>query len=135
MVRNPFSTRPYQHVLEPLAVYLTIAMCQWKDAKYAGYYNVGPDDRDCVTTGELADLFCSAWGDNLTWENHYDGGPHEANFLKLDCSRIKSVFGWKPRMSVKEAVEWTVEWTKAYLDGQDMLQVMDRQIQAFWSEK
>ena len=135
VVRNPFSTRPYQHVLEPLAVYLTIAMCQWKDAKYAGYYNVGPDDRDCVTTGELADLFCSAWGDNLTWENHYDGGPHEANFLKLDCSRIKSVFGWKPRMSVKEAVEWTVEWTKAYLDGQDMLQVMDQQIQAFWSEK
>ena len=135
VVRNPFSTRPYQHVLEPLAVYLTIAMCQWKNAKYAGYYNVGPDDRDCVTTGELADLFCSAWGDNLTWENHYDGGPHEANFLKLDCSRIKSVFGWKPRMSVKEAVEWTVEWTKAYLDGQDMLQVMDQQIQAFWSEK
>ena len=80
-------------------------------------------------------MFCTAWGDGLAWESRSDGGPHEANFLKLDCSRIKSVFGWKPRMSVKEAVEWTVEWTKAYLDGQDMLQVMDQQIQAFWSEK
>lgn len=136
VLRNPYSTRPYQHVLEPLAVYLMIAMRQWKDQKYAGYYNVGPDDRDCVTTGELADLFCHAWGEGLAWEDHYDGGPHEANFLKLDCSKMKRVFGWRPRMSVKEAVSWTVDWTKAYLSGADMLQVMDRQIHEFWkSEK
>ena len=55
----------------------------------------------------------------MTWENHWVGGPHEANFLKLDCSKIKTVFGWKPRYTVKEAVEKTVEWSKEYLNGAD----------------
>ena len=133
MVRNPHSTRPFQHVLEPLAVYLTIAMEQHKDSKYQDYYNVGPDDRDCVTTGTLTDLFCNAWGEGMTWENHWVGGPHEANFLKLDCSKIKTVFGWKPRYTVKEAVEKTVEWSKEYLNGADMLEVTDRQIREFFA--
>ena len=133
MVRNPHSTRPFQHVLEPLAVYLTIAMEQYKDSNYQDYYNVGPDDRDCVTTGTLTDLFCNAWGEGMTWENHWVGGPHEANFLKLDCSKIKTVFGWKPRYTVKEAVEKTVEWSKEYLNGADMLEVTDRQIREFFA--
>lgn len=132
IVRNPHSIRPYQHVLEPLFIYLTIAMKQYEDASFAGYYNVGPDDRDCITTGELTDLFCQAWGDGLTWVNQYDGGPHEASFLKLDCSRIKRVFGWKPRMDVKQAVEWTVAWTRAYLEGQEIRDVMDKQIREFF---
>ncbi len=132
LVRNPHSTRPYQHVLEPLAVYLTIAMKQYEEPRFAGYYNVGPDDKDCVTTGQLTDLFCEAWGGGQKWVNQYDGGPHEANFLKLDCSKIKSTFGWKPRMGVSEAVAWTVAWTKAYLGGEDMLEVMDRQIEEFF---
>lgn len=132
VVRNPYSTRPYQHVMEPLYVYLIIAMKQWEDRNCQGCYNVGPDDRDCVTTGTLVDLFCTAWGDGAKWVNRHDGGPHEANFLKLDCSKIKTVFGWKPQLTVKEAVEKTVEWTKAYLNGEDMLEVMDRQIEAFF---
>ena len=133
IVRNPHSTRPYQLVLEPLAVYLTIAMRQHEDGRYQGYYNVGPDDKDCVTTGRLVDMFCRAWGGDVKWGNQYDGGPHEANFLKLDCSRIKSVFGWRPRYGVEEAVQKTVEWSRAYLDGEDMLEVMDRQITEFFS--
>ena len=133
IVRNPHSTRPYQLVLEPLAVYLTIAMRQHEDGRYQGYYNVGPDDKDCVTTGRLVDMFCRAWGGDVKWVNQYDGGPHEANFLKLDCSRIKSVFGWRPRYGVEEAVQMTVEWSRAYLDGEDMLEVMDRQITEFFS--
>ena len=133
IVRNPHSTRPYQLVLEPLAVYLTIAMRQHEDGRYQGYYNVGPDDKDCVTTGRLVDMFCRLWGGDVKWVNQYDGGPHEANFLKLDCSRIKSVFGWRPRYGVEEAVEKTVEWSRAYLDGEDMLEVMDRQITEFFS--
>ena len=132
-VRNPYSTRPYQHVLEPLYLYLTVAMRQYEDRSFAGYYNVGPDDEDCIATGELVDLFCGFWGGEARWENRYDGGPHEANFLKLDCSRIKSVFGWRPRYGVEEAVEKTVEWSRAYLDGEDMLEVMDRQITEFFS--
>ena len=133
IVRNPHSTRPYQLVLEPLAVYLTIAMRQYEDGRHQGYYNVGPDDKDCVTTGCLVDMFCRLWGGDVKWVNQYDGGPHEANFLKLDCSRIKSVFGWRPRYGVEEAVEKTVEWSRAYLDGEDMLEVMDRQITEFFS--
>lgn len=132
IVRNPYSIRPYQFVLEPLAVYLTIAMKQYEDGKFQGYYNVGPDDCDCVSTGCLADLFCNAWGQEARWLNRHDGGPHEAGFLKLDCSRIKSVFGWQPRYRLKEGVEKTVEWSASYLEGMEMLEVMDRQIQEFF---
>ena len=130
-VRNPYSTRPYQHVLEPLFAYLEILERQYEDGTYAGYYNVGPDECDCVTTGELVTLFCDAWGDQADWENQHDGGPHEANFLKLDCSHIKHVFGWQPRWHIAEALEKTVAWSKAYLDGEDMLEVTDRQIREF----
>lgn len=133
-VRNPHSTRPYQHVLEPLGAYLMIAKAQYEDGKMAGAYNVGPEDRDCITTGTLADLFCNAWGEGAAWENLYVGGPHEANFLKLDCSRIRSVFGWKPRWNVKEAIEHTVKWYQAYLDGVDMKAFTDEQIGEFFSK-
>ena len=114
VVRNPYSVRPYQHVLEPLYVYLTIAMKQYEDPRFSGYYNVGPEDKDCVATGKLTDMFCQAWGDGIRWIDQYDGGPHEAGFLKLDCSRIRNVFGWQPRLDVRQAVEWTVEWTRAW---------------------
>ena len=128
IVRNPHSTRPFQHVLEPLAAYLMVAKAQLEDLKFEGYYNVGPDDRDCVTTGTLVDLFCEAWGEGLTWINKHDGGPHEANFLKLDCSKLKTTFGWHPQYTVKQAIELTCEWCKVYEKGGDVVAVMDRQI-------
>ena len=130
-VRNPHSTRPYQHVLEPLGAYLMLAGSQYEDASKAGAYNVGPGDDDCITTGELADLFCASWGDEAAWENLYQGGPHEANFLKLDCSKIRSTFGWKPHWQVKEAIAHTVEWYQAWLDGADMAAFTDRQIREY----
>ena len=133
VVRNPYSTRPYQHVLEPLAVYLRIAQEQYQDKKYAGFYNVGPDDRDCVTTGTLVDLFCEAWGNGQTWINQSDDGPHEANFLKLDCSRVKKVFGWSPRWDVRTAIEKTIECAKFYEAGKEIKECMERQIQEFFS--
>ncbi len=128
VVRNPHSTRPYQHVLEPLAAYLMVAKAQYEDGTFSGYYNVGPDDKDCVTTGRLVDMFCESWGNGLTWINKSDGGPHEANFLKLDCSKLKSTFGWSPRWGVREAIDMTVEWCRAYEAGEDVTAVMDRQI-------
>ena len=135
IVRNPYSTRPYQHVLEPVATYLMIAQRQYEDISYAGNYNVGPNDMDCYTTGELVDLFCRKWNqqtdENMTWENVSDGGPHEANFLKLDCSKIKSAFGWKPVWNVEQAMEKIVEWTQAYVTGQDVSAVTDRQIREY----
>lgn len=137
VVRNPYSTRPYQHVLEPLAVYLMIAQKQYEDKSYAGNYNVGPDDADCYTTGELVTLFCDKWnkmtGDTVEWKNISDGGPHEANFLKLDCSKLRSVFGWKPVWNVEQAVEKIVEWSVAYMRKEDVYQVMLEQIGEFLS--
>lgn len=131
VVRNPYSTRPYQHVLEPLYAYLMIAARQYEDPSYADYYNVGPDDVDCFQTGALVDLFVSKWGDGMKWRNEYDGGPHEANFLKLDCSKLKSVFGWTPRWNLDTAMEKIVQWSKIWLAGGDVRACMDQQIEEF----
>lgn len=131
IVRNPFSTRPYQHVLEPLYAYLMIAQKQYEDIRYAGYYNVGPDEADCFQTGALVDLFVKHWGGGLIWESKSDGGPHEANFLKLDCSKLKTVFGWKPRWNLDTAMEKTVEWAKCKLSGGNVNECMKKQIFEF----
>ena len=131
VVRNPFSTRPYQHVLEPVYAYLMIAAMQYQDACYASYYNVGPDDKDCFETGALVSLFVKHWGEGLKWVDRYDGGPHEANFLKLDCSRIKKTFGWYPRWDLDKAVEEVVRWSKVWISGGDVRECMDRQIEEY----
>ncbi len=130
-VRNPYSVRPYQHVLEPVCAYLMIAMKQYEDGKYAGFYNVGPDDTDCFETGKLVDTFVKYWGEDFKWINQYDEGPHEANFLKLDCSKIKSTFGWRPRWNLETAVKKVVEWTKCWNSGEDVRMCMDKQIKDF----
>ena len=133
IVRNPHATRPYQHVLEPLFAYLLIAKKQYEDISCADYYNVGPDDCDCVTTGELVSLFCEKWKSDQTWVNQNDGGPHEANFLRLDCSKIKKSLGWTPRWHIDEAIEKTCEFTRVYLNHGDIVQEMEREIEEFAS--
>lgn len=132
IVRNPYSTRPYQHVLEPVMTYLTLAAKQYDDHSLAGCYNIGPDDCDCVETGELVDIFCNAWGDGASWKNVAEANaPHEANFLKLDCSKIKSAMKWSPRWHITDAIEKTVEWSKAYLAGENVNKVMESQIKEY----
>lgn len=131
IVRNPYSTRPYQHVLEPLFAYLMIAEKQYDNTDFSDWYNIGPDECDCITTGRLVDLFCSCW-DGAKWKNVVEeNAPHEANFLKLDCSKMKSVFGWKPRWHISEAIEKTVEWSRVYIAGGDTPAVMDKQIEEY----
>lgn len=135
-VRNPYSTRPYQHVLEPVVTYLVLAMKQYEDKSLAGNYNIGPDDCDCAATGELVDLFCSHWGDGASWKNVADkNATHEANFLKLDCSRIKRVLGWSPRWHISDAIEKVTEWSKVYLSGGDISAVMEKQINEYLEVK
>ncbi|MCM1499248.1 MAG: CDP-glucose 4,6-dehydratase [Clostridium sp.] len=138
IVRNPFSTRPYQHVLEPIVAYLMIVQRQYEDKNFAGNYNVGPDDADCWTTGDLVTLFCDKWnektGSSIKWLNQYDGGPHEANFLKLDCSKMKKTFGWQPRWNVETTMEKIVEWSNTYLEGGDVTACMKMQIEEFIQE-
>jgi len=131
IVRNPHSIRPYQHVIEPLIAYLKIAQGQYEDGNLADCYNVSPDECDCVSTGELVDHFCKAWGDGLEWEHKSMGGPHEASFLKLDCSRLKNVLGWKPRWNVSMAIEKTVQMTKAFYSDAEVHIIMDNQIEEY----
>ncbi len=131
IVRNPFSTRPYQHVLEPLYAYMLIAARQHEDKSMAGCYNVSPDDEGCSSTGDLVDAFCRAWGDGAGWVDQSDGGPHEASFLKLDCSKMKAAFGWRPVWALDTAIEKTVEWTKCWVSGDNVRQCMERQIEEF----
>lgn len=147
-VRNPYSTRPYEHVLEPLFAYMLIAKAQYEDSKYAAYYNIGPDDQDCMNTGDLVTRFCDSWNKSISddekgtsgkgmlpticWTNKAEhNAPHEANFLKLDCSRLKSVLGWNPTWHISEAVENVIEWTNVWLKGGDVLAEMNREIKKF----
>ena len=134
-VRNPNSIRPYQHVLEPLLVYLMICEKQYIDKSFAGNYNVGPNDSDCITTGELVDRFCSSYGENCSWTyNKEENAPHEANFLKLDCSLLKNKFGWKPEWNINQTIDKTVEWYKAWIKKEDINAVMNSQIKDFMGE-
>lgn len=132
IVRNPYSTRPYQHVLEPLYAYLMIAAKQYENLSYADYYNVGPDDQDCFETGALVNMFVKKWGGSLKWVNQSDGGPHEANFLKLDCSKLKNKFGWAPHWNLEQALDKVVEWSKCWIQKDDIRDCMDREISEFF---
>ena len=136
IVRNPYSIRPYQHVLEPLYVYLTLATAQLDDISFAGSYNVGPNDCDCITTGDMVTAFCDKWNaysshSKIEWKNVSDGGPHEASFLKLDSSKVRNKLSWKPRWSVDQALDKIIEWTDVYLAGGDVLSITQKQIDEF----
>lgn len=128
IVRNRNAVRPFQLVLDPLFAYLMIAEKQYEDISKADYYNVGPDDEDCVTVETLVNMFCRAWGNDLKWMSRGDNGPHEAGLLKLDCSKIKEDLGWKPLYNIETAIMKTVEWSKAYENGENVIAVMEKQI-------
>lgn len=129
LVRNKYSTRPYQFVLEPLFVYMLIAAKQYENKEYAGYYNVGPDKCDAVATSDLATIFCEKWGNGMKWiDVSNPAAPHEAAYLALDNGLIKKTFGWEPVMHVDEAIANIVEWAKAYQSGADTRPIVDKQI-------
>jgi len=132
VMRNPCSIRPYQHVLDCLSGYLLLAEKQYLDKKLEGNYNFGPDDESCVSTGALAELFCGAWGGDICRTTQEDPGPHEANFLRLDCSKAKAVLGWKPRWDIKTAVEKTVEFAKLDTDSK-LVDCLHKQVQLYFS--
>lgn len=137
IIRNPYSVRPFQHVLEPVVAYLYVAMKQYTDGNFSGSYNVGPKDSDCWTTGDLTDLFCQKWkellGKEIHWIDKHDGGPHEAGFLKLDCEKIKETFGWVPKWDMDTNMDKIVEWTKHYMNGtiDDVQECMKSQIHEY----
>lgn len=135
IVRNPDSVRPYQHVLEPLTAYLLIAQNQYEDMTYGDFYNVGPQDVDCIKTGELVELFCSKWGEGIKWESKVNTGPHEAGYLKLDCSKLRQKLNWQQTWGIEKAIEKTVTWTKQYLGKKNIPYCMEQQIEEFLKDE
>lgn len=135
LIRNPYSVRPFQHVLEPVVTYLIMAMEQWENAELAGCYNVGPEREDCISAGQIVELFCNSWksitNKECDWKNISTDGPHEAGLLMLDCTKIRKTIGWNPRWNVKEAVERTVEFTWDVLEDKNVYNCMINQIKIF----
>ena len=139
IVRNPHSVRPYQHVLEPIMGYLLLAQLQYGDTSFQGNYNIGPEESDCWNTGRLVSRFCQQWknimGKDIEWNNVSDDGPHEANFLKLDCSKIKQKLGWRPTWNVEIAIDKIIEWNKSYMENGDISGCMDKQIRQYLEQE
>ncbi len=146
IVRNPYSTRPYQHVLEPVICYLRVAAEQYGNLSIEGCYNVGPDDNDAVTTAQIATMFCDCWNtvntsnsdgyqkntdEKAHWIDKSDEGPHEANYLKLDCTKIKETLSWKPVWNIDRAMRELVTWYITYGNGGDIRAVTKHQISEY----
>jgi CDP-glucose 4,6-dehydratase len=129
-IRNPGSVRPYLHVLDTLAAYLLIARWQLEDASLAGSYNIGPDGKAHVTSGELAGLFCEAWGSEADWTHIPAKTQHESGLLTLDCAKITGTLGWRPRWDIRRAVREAAGWYRAFEAGKAEA-VTERQISEF----
>lgn len=131
IIRNPYAVRPFQHVLEPVMAYLMVAAEQFENKKKEGSYNVGPDEKNCITTGALADLFCEKWekisGQRVDWVSQKDQGPHEANVLKLDCAKMKKTFNWKPIWDIEKVMEKCVEMYYAIIRTPKKIEACGRQ--------
>jgi CDP-glucose 4,6-dehydratase len=118
LIRNPVATRPWQHVLEPLAGYLMLAEKLWAEpARFAGGWNFGPVLEDALPVKDVADAFVRAWGTPAEWRT--DGGkhPHEAHYLRLDAGKARKELGWRPRLGIKQAISWTAEWYRQQAAG------------------
>jgi CDP-glucose 4,6-dehydratase len=135
-IRNPNSIRPWQHVLEPLGGYLLLAQRLYHGGgRYADGWNFGPADEDAREVGWIVQRMCSQWQGDASYVIDAGDHPHEANYLKLDCSKAKGELGWKPRWSLETAIEKIIDWTLAFQKGDDMRGVCLSQIAAYSGER
>ena len=129
MIRNPLATRPWQHVLEPLSGYLILAQALYEqNSAVASGWNFGPRDEDSRSVQEVVELLISGWGKKACWKKEGSEQPHEAHFLKLDCTKARTQLGWFPRWNLEIAVKKIIEWQKAFEEKQDMRLVSISQI-------
>lgn len=134
-VRNPFSIRPYQHVLEPLYAYLLLGKLQYENSKYQGEYNIGPRKESIIGTGDLVELFCERWGEDAKWEHMEEiNAVHEAGLLYLNCEKAENTLGWKQTWNISECMDKTVEWYKRYYEQENMNRCMSDQVCGFFKE-
>lgn len=135
IIRNPNSIRPYQHALEPVSMYLHIAMKQFNNKKLEGSYNIGPDKADCITTKKLIDIFSDSWKKKTNKQLKIiiknDNGPHEAKLLKLDCSKVKKIFNYRVKWNIEEAINKTVDFVYTYTNEGNIQKEIDNQIESF----
>ena len=136
MIRNPFATRPWQHVLEPLSGYLFLAQALYEQGlTFSSAWNFGPRDEDNRAVQEVVDLLISSWGESARWEKEGSEQPHEANLLKLDCSKAHTQLGWMPKWELGVATQKIVQWQKAYQIKESMQEVSLAQINNYMSSK
>jgi CDP-glucose 4,6-dehydratase len=133
MVRNPAAVRPWQHVLEPLHGYLLLAERLWSDGpRYGEAWNFGPDDESAKSVEAVVKTLAATWGPEASWRTDASGvRPHEANYLKLDCSKAKAKLGWHPCWDLEMALKATTEWYKAHQAGQDMRRFTLEQVRSY----
>jgi len=131
-IRRPHAIRPWQHVLEPLHGYLSVAEKLWFHGhEYAQAWNFGPDQEDGKPVSWIADYITASWGKENGWELDSDHYPEENNYLKLDCSRARNLLGWAPKLSVAKSLDWVVEWYRDYYRSGDMRSLTVEQINRF----
>jgi len=132
LIRNPHAVRPWQHVLEPLEGYLTLAEKLWEGKdEYADAWNFGPDEENTVTVEALALRIKERWGHEVQWLFDPAEHPHESRFLKLDSSKARSKLMWRPRLTLSQTVDWLVEWYQCYQQKQDMKKVTLSQLESY----
>jgi CDP-glucose 4,6-dehydratase len=121
IVRNPMSTRPWQHVLEPLSGYLVLAEHLYEEGStYAEGWNFGPKDEDCKSVNWILDKMVAKWGQGATWELDKNNNPHEAGYLKLDCSKAAKQLNWYPKWNLEDTLESIINWHQHYLSGKNI---------------
>lgn len=132
VIRSPHAVRPWQHVLEPLSGYLLLAQRLYEDGTaYTEGWNFGPSDEDLQSVQWIVERLIQRWGDRASWQLDQADHPHEAHYLKLDCSKAKIRLDWKTRWNLAAALDEIVAWQQAYLAGQDMRNVTLEQIKKF----
>lgn len=132
VLRNPLAVRPWQHVLEPVSGYLVLAQALFdKGPAFEGGWNFGPNDDDARSVRDVVELVIEQFGNGARWQQDGAEQPHEAHFLKLDCSKAKQYLGWQPNWHLPKAIEATVAWHRARVNGENMQQVCHAQIQDY----
>jgi CDP-glucose 4,6-dehydratase len=132
IIRSPHSVRPWQHVLEPLRGYLTLAEYLYNDGvPYGEGWNFGPNDTDAKPVSWIADMLAQQWGDGASWSLDEGENPHEANYLKLDISKAKDRLNWIPSLNLTQSLAMVVEWYRAYAQESDMQDQVLKQINEY----
>jgi CDP-glucose 4,6-dehydratase len=132
LIRRSNAIRPWQHVLEPLRGYLMLAEgLLAQDTRCASAYNFGPRDEDTWPVERIANKLVQTWGDGAAWTHDPDAGPHEAHYLRLDASKAHIELGWESRFATETALEWTIDWYRAWHKGEDVLEFTAEQIEEY----